>query len=77
MYIDGDDGMYDIWYDGLELDNGHSTVRLALQKPLSDHEDLAQLKLENQVEILTDLAGLQPNLLDAYCADEVEIRVIH
>lgn len=74
MYAD-EDGMYDVWYFGLELSNGHSTVFIALKRPLAAYADLENLRVGDRVEILTDLSKMEPGPFDAYWAEDVDIRV--
>ncbi|EMB19140.1 secreted protein [Rhodopirellula europaea 6C] len=76
MYTDGEDGMYDVWYDGIELTNGHSTIRIALDGSEPDYDELYSLSAGDRVEIKTDLSLLRPNLLDAYWASDVDIETL-
>lgn len=68
MYTDADDGMYDVWYDGIELTNGKSTIRVALDGSEPNYDQLSSLSVGDRVEIKTDLSLLDPDLLDAYWA---------
>lgn len=76
MYMDGEDGMYDVWYDGIELTNGRSTIRIALDGSEPNYDELSAISVGDRVEIQSDLSLLQPNLLDAYWASDVDIATI-
>ncbi|TWU07780.1 hypothetical protein [Stieleria varia] len=76
MYTDGEDGMYDVWYDGIELTNGHSAIRIALDGSEPNCDELSSISVGDRVEIKSDLSLLHPNLLDAYWASDVDIVMI-
>ncbi|TWU39571.1 hypothetical protein [Novipirellula artificiosorum] len=45
MYMDGEDGMYDVWYTGLKLNNGRSTIFIALDGSEPDYDELTAIKV--------------------------------
>lgn len=76
MYTDGEDGMYDVWYDGIELTNGRLTVLIALEGSEPNDDEWSSISVGDRVEIKTDFSKLRPNLLDAYWASDIEIARI-
>ncbi|WP_436717196.1 hypothetical protein U8335_09380 [Roseiconus lacunae] len=76
MYSDGEDGMYDVWYDGIELTNGRLTVLIALEGSEPNDDEWSSISVGDRVEIKTDFSKLRPNLLDAYWASDIEIARI-
>ncbi|QDV66250.1 hypothetical protein [Crateriforma conspicua] len=76
MYNDGEDGMYDVWYDGIELTNGRSTILIAMDGSEPNYDKLSSMSVGDRVQIKTDLSLLRPNLLDAYWASDVDIATL-
>ena len=77
MYCrDEEEGMFDLWYDAVELQRGRSTAFVTNRDHFSENEVIRKLQPGDQVEILTDLTSVRKMELGAYWADDLEIRIV-